>query len=120
MVKRRAGSSSLGCLTSLLILSAAIYFGVNVGEVYWRFYQFQDDMRQEVRFAAHSPTDVILARLRAQADEAEDGFGEDRLRHAVGQPHDDRAGRVRQQVLRDDARVRRAQRARGAHEVALA
>jgi hypothetical protein len=68
LVKRRAGSSSLGCLTSLLILSAAIYFGVNVGEVYWRFYQFQDDMRQEVRFAAHSPTDVILARLRAQAD----------------------------------------------------
>jgi hypothetical protein len=71
LVTRRAGSSSLGCLTSLLIVTAAIYFGVNIGEVYWRFYQFQDDMRQEAKFAAHSPTDVILARLRAQADSLE-------------------------------------------------
>ena len=36
------------------------YFGVNIGEVYWRFYQYQDDMRQEVRFAAHSTDDQIL------------------------------------------------------------
>jgi len=33
MVRQRAGRSSLGCLVSLLILAAVVYFGVNVGEV---------------------------------------------------------------------------------------
>ena len=54
MVRRRTGRGSLGCLVMLLILAAVVYFGVNVGEVYWRFYQYQDAMRQEVRFAAHN------------------------------------------------------------------
>jgi hypothetical protein len=44
------------------------YFAVNVGEVYFRFYQFQDGMRQEVRFASHNSDQVILRHLRAQAD----------------------------------------------------
>ena len=68
MVNFRRGSSSLGCLFSLLLLAAVIYFGVNVGEVYFRFYQFQDAMRQEVRFAAHNSDAVILRHLRDQAD----------------------------------------------------
>lgn len=68
MVTRRRGTSSLGCLFSLLIAAAVIYFGVNVGEAYWRFYEYQDDMRQEVRFAAHSTDDAILQRLKAAAD----------------------------------------------------
>lgn len=68
MVTRRRGASSLGCLFSLLIVAAAIYFGVNVGEAYWRFYEFQDDMRQEVTLRAHSQNDAILTRLRAAAD----------------------------------------------------
>ena len=54
MVRPRTGSSTLGCLFVLLLLSAAGYFAVNVGEVYFRFYQFQDGMRQEVRFASHN------------------------------------------------------------------
>ncbi len=68
MVNLRRGSSSLGCLFSLLVLAAIVYFGVNVGEVYFRFYQFQDAMRQEVRFAAHNNDAVILRHLRDQAD----------------------------------------------------
>lgn len=68
MVTPRRGTSSLGCLFSLLIAAVAIYFGVNVGEAYWRFYQFQDDMRQEVRFSAHSSDDAIVTRLKAAAD----------------------------------------------------
>ena len=51
----RRGASSLGCLFSLLIVTAAVYFGVNVAEVYWRFYQYQDDMRQFVRFNPNTP-----------------------------------------------------------------
>lgn len=68
MVSARRGASSVGCLFWLMIVVAVIYFGVNVGEIYWRYYEYQDDMRQEVRFAPNSTNDKILARLRARAD----------------------------------------------------
>jgi hypothetical protein len=68
LVKNRRGASSLGCLFTLLIAVAAIYFGVNIGEIYWRYFQFRDDMKQEARFAAHVPNDQILLHLRADAD----------------------------------------------------
>jgi hypothetical protein len=55
-------------LFSLLVLCATVYFGVNIGEVYWRFYEYQDTMRQAVRFAAHSSDDQIKRRLAATAD----------------------------------------------------
>ena len=68
MVKPRRGASSLGCLFTLLVVAAVIYFGVNVGEVYWRFYEYQDDMQQEARFAANRGDDQIKRRLAAAAD----------------------------------------------------
>lgn len=68
MVRPRAGKGSLGCLVTLMIVATIAYFGVNAGEVYFRFYQFQDAMRQEVRFAAHNSDNQIIRRLRAQAD----------------------------------------------------
>jgi len=64
----RGGRSSLGCLLILLIVAAASYVGVNVGEAYWRFYEFQDAMRQEVRFAKQIPDDRIKLHLAALAD----------------------------------------------------
>jgi hypothetical protein len=68
MVAARRGRSSLGCLVTLLVLAAAVYFGVNVGEVYLRFYRFQDAMKQEARFARVNSDVVIRRRLRARAD----------------------------------------------------
>ena len=67
MVSRK-GRSSLGCLLILLVLAAALYVGVNIGEAYWRFYEFQDAMRQEVRFAKQIPDDRIKLHLAALAD----------------------------------------------------
>jgi hypothetical protein len=67
-MRARPGAGSLGCLFTLLIVAAVIYFGVNIGEIYWRYYEFKDDMTQEVRFAAHSADDVIRNRLKADAD----------------------------------------------------
>jgi hypothetical protein len=58
----------MGCLFTLLIVAAVVYFGINIGEAYWRAYQFEDDMRQEVRFASRNANDVILFHLRAMAD----------------------------------------------------
>jgi hypothetical protein len=52
----------------LLIAAALGYFAVNAGESYWRFYQFQDTMRQEATFAREKSNEQILARLRASVD----------------------------------------------------
>lgn len=79
MVSRRAGKTSLGCLVLLLLASATAYWGVNVGEVFWRYFQFEDEMKQQVRFAAHLPNDQILRHLATAAD-------------SIGLPSD--AGRV--------------------------
>ncbi len=68
MVRTRQGRSAIGCLLPLLLLAAVVYFGVNAGEEYLRFYQYQDAMRQEVRFAAHNSDAVILRHLTAQVD----------------------------------------------------
>ena len=71
MVRRsqlRPGKVRLGCLVSLLLFAACSYFAWNIGVVALRFYQYQDAMEQEARFAAHNPNDVILTRLRAKAD----------------------------------------------------
>jgi hypothetical protein len=68
MVTSRAGRSNLGCLILLLVASVAVYFGVNIGEVYWRGYQFQDAMKQEARFAAKLPNERITSDLQAVAD----------------------------------------------------
>jgi hypothetical protein len=49
-------------------IGAILYFGLNVGRVYWRFYEYQDDIRQEVRFASQRTNDQIVTHLRASAD----------------------------------------------------
>jgi hypothetical protein len=68
MVSRRRGASTLGCLFSLLLVVAVIYFGVNVGAPYFRYYQFRDAMQQEVRFAERKTDSEIRASLRLKAD----------------------------------------------------
>ena len=89
MVNRARGRSTLGCLFSLLLLTTALYFGVNIGEVYWRYYRYQDAMQQEVRFAQLRSDQMIMGRLAAVA-------------MSLGLP--DGAGRV---TIRRDDRTRR-------------
>ena len=67
MVSRR-GASRLGCLILLLILAVAMYFAIDFGEAYFRFYQFKDAMGQEARFATTKTDDQITTRLAALAD----------------------------------------------------
>jgi len=53
----------------MLLLAVAVgYFAVNAGESYWRFYQYQDTMRQEANFGRQKTNDQILLRLRAAVD----------------------------------------------------
>ena len=68
MVTARAGRSTLGCLFTILIVSVVAYFGVNVGEVYLRYFRFRDGIRQEARFARQRSDETIKSHLRALAD----------------------------------------------------
>jgi hypothetical protein len=59
----------MGCLFSLLLFAAALYYGVHIGEVYLRYYRLLDAMRFQAQIA---PTildnAVINRRLTAAAD----------------------------------------------------
>ena len=68
MVSARRGRSSLGCLFTLLLISAGLYFGLNIGQAYWNFYQYEDAMKQELRFNGLRPDSLILAHLWVEAD----------------------------------------------------
>ena len=67
-MKRRTGRTNFGCLFSILLLVTAVYFGVNVGEPYFRYYRFLDGMKQEARFSARFTDEQIHVRLAALAD----------------------------------------------------
>ena len=67
----RPGISRVGCLLPLLILALAIYFAMDFGEAYFRFYQFKDAMGQEARFAQEKTDEQITTRLSALADSLE-------------------------------------------------
>jgi hypothetical protein len=68
MVSRRAGKAKLGCLLTMIIIAVIGYFGVHVGKAYWGYYQFQDRMKQEARFAMHRSDALITKRLKEFAD----------------------------------------------------
>ena len=68
MVTPRRGKSRLGCLVTLLVVSAAAYFAFNIGEVYLRFFRLKDAMVQEARFAHNRDDEAIRLRLAALAD----------------------------------------------------
>jgi len=57
------GGSTLGCLFSLLVFAAAVYYGVNIGKVWLRYYQLQDEMTISARLAPSLSDAVIRRRL---------------------------------------------------------
>ena len=67
----RPGISRVGCLFPLLILALAVYFAMDFGEAYFRFYQFKDAMGQEARFSTDKTDAQIATRLSALADSLE-------------------------------------------------
>jgi hypothetical protein len=57
----RRGSSRLGCLLSLALFVGALYYGINIGQVYVRYYRLLDEMRSQARVAP-SLTDAVIRR----------------------------------------------------------
>lgn len=68
MVTARAGMTKMGCLMILLIMTAVVYFGIPAGEAYWRYLEYRDAMRQEVRFRSDLPDEQLRVRLKLIAD----------------------------------------------------
>jgi len=66
LLRNRRGAGTLGCLVSLLIFAAVLYYGYHVGQVYWKFYQLQDAMKSQARLAPSLADDVIRRRLRRE------------------------------------------------------
>lgn len=66
---RRRGGSTFGCLLSLVFFIGAIYYGIGIGEVYWRYYRIRDEIRSQARLAPGLTDDVIRRRLVARAEE---------------------------------------------------
>jgi hypothetical protein len=53
---------------SLLFFLGASYYGVNIGQVYLRYYELLDGMRTQARLAPSLSDDVIHRRLVGQAE----------------------------------------------------
>jgi len=68
MVANRRGATTGGCLVTMLILGAAGYSAIQIGEPYYKFYQFKDAAQQEARFASLRSDDAIKRNLTAAAD----------------------------------------------------
>jgi hypothetical protein len=66
--RTRRGTSSLGCLISIMIVAAAAYYGIHIGEVYFRFYELRDSMESAARLAPSLKDDVLYRRLAATSD----------------------------------------------------
>jgi len=65
----RRGASSSGCLLSLLIFVAVLYYGVNIGEVYFRYYRLLDEMQTETRIASGLDDGTIRHRIQAAIED---------------------------------------------------
>jgi hypothetical protein len=65
----RRGGSTLGCLFTLVLFLAALYYGVHIGQVYLRFYRMQDAMRFQAQMAPNIQENAVIdRRLTAAAD----------------------------------------------------
>jgi len=65
----RRGASSTGCLFSLLLFVGLLYYGVNIGEVWFRYYRMIDELKGQARLAAGLDDATIRRRLQAAAGE---------------------------------------------------
>ena len=68
MVKSRAGITRNGCLVVLLLFAAIVYFGIPVGEKYFRYLEYKDRMKVELKFRGGLPNERITRNLQMAAD----------------------------------------------------
>ena len=69
VIRSRRGASSSGCLLSLLIFVAVLYYGVHIGEVYFRYYRLLDEMQTQSRLAPGLDDGTIQRRIQSAIEE---------------------------------------------------
>jgi hypothetical protein len=65
----RRGKASLGCLTSLAVFAGLLYYGVNIGELWFRYFQFLEEMKTQARLSSAIDDGTIRRRLQHKADQ---------------------------------------------------
>jgi len=63
VIRSRRGGSTLGCVVSLVLFAAALFYGFHVGQVYLRYYRLLEEMKTQARLAPGLEDDVIRRRL---------------------------------------------------------
>lgn len=63
------GASTLGCLGSLVVTLAVMYYGINLGRVWWRYKELQNSMETAARFAQTQSVDQVSRQLQAEAQD---------------------------------------------------
>lgn len=71
ILRRRRGASTLGCLFSLLLMAVLLYYGVDIGRVFWKYYKLEDEMAQSARFASIRSDEEIIKHLIGVARDLE-------------------------------------------------
>jgi len=51
------------------VLGILVYYGVNLGRIYWRYWEMTDRMKTEARYSYSNTDEQMLAKLRADARE---------------------------------------------------
>ncbi len=67
MVRRR-GVGAPGCMVSLVVIAALVYFGGSYASAYLDYYRFKDAMKQEAKFSLQHTDLEIHSRLKIFAD----------------------------------------------------
>jgi len=62
------GKTHFGCLFTLVVVAAAVWVGIDAGEVYLRYYRLQDFVKSQAQFAPVLSDSVIRRRLVAYSD----------------------------------------------------
>ena len=68
MVKNRRGASKLGCLLSTALLVGACYYGLKIGQVYYKASEYENVMKASLRVAEVSTDKQIQDKILAEAD----------------------------------------------------
>jgi hypothetical protein len=63
ILKSRTGKVKITSLLLLVVLAAAIYYGIEVGGVYWRKYRLDDTLARDLSFAGQIADQTIHQRV---------------------------------------------------------
>lgn len=63
----RRGASTGGCLLSIVILVVVLYYGINLGRVWYRYWEIQDRMKVAARYSQNQSNTQILTQLKNDA-----------------------------------------------------